>query len=326
MVVGQYNVDDSNYGLVLGNGPSSGARSNAFSVDKSGNGIFAGQVTIPETPVANTDAASKAYVDSQVGAGPNDFLTALSFSGGILTGTVSNQANPTVDLDGRYLELTGGTLMGDLTLGSPGTPVDLIMPTPGSNINLGSNTVASADNAMALGTNNTVSAAYAMAIGQSNNITGAGANQSLAAGFGNTITGIESQAFGFSNTASGDRSTARGNTNTASGANSFASGANSTASAFNSHVMGNNLENTSGASLVVGVWNEPVTNTKFQVGVGTGVNDKKNALDVRNNGHIIMEVLQQSASYSNDANAAAGGVPVGGLYKHGSGAVHIRVT
>lgn len=45
--------------------------------------------------------------------GANDFLTALSFdtATGALTGTVSNQANPTVDLDGRYA-LSSGNISG----------------------------------------------------------------------------------------------------------------------------------------------------------------------------------------------------------------------
>lgn len=39
----------------------------------------------------------------------NDFLTGLSFNtgSGVLTATVANQNNPTVDLDGRYLQLGG---------------------------------------------------------------------------------------------------------------------------------------------------------------------------------------------------------------------------
>ncbi len=51
-------------------------------------------------------------------AGANDFLTALSFdtSTGVLTGTVSNQTDPTVDLDGRYFLSSGGTIGGAVTI------------------------------------------------------------------------------------------------------------------------------------------------------------------------------------------------------------------
>jgi hypothetical protein len=51
-----------------------------------GNGDFTGQVTIPTTPVANTDAASKAYVDSVVAGG-------LVYQGGY------NATTNTPDLD-----------------------------------------------------------------------------------------------------------------------------------------------------------------------------------------------------------------------------------
>ena len=56
----------------------------------------------------------------------NDFLTALSFNTGtgVLTGTVSNQTNPTVDLDGRYAlssSIGNGTLTLATTAGLDGS-------------------------------------------------------------------------------------------------------------------------------------------------------------------------------------------------------------
>lgn len=53
-----------------------------------------------------------------VPANTNDFLTSLSFNtgSGVLTATVQNQSNVTVDLDGRYLELDGGTMTGDINM------------------------------------------------------------------------------------------------------------------------------------------------------------------------------------------------------------------
>ena len=44
----------------------------------------------------------------------NDFLTGLAFNttDGVLTATVSNQSDVTVDLDGRYFLSTGGTISG----------------------------------------------------------------------------------------------------------------------------------------------------------------------------------------------------------------------
>jgi len=62
-------------------------------VTSTGQSSFAGQVTIPETPSANTDAASKAYVDSQVTAQDLDF--------------VADGGSGSVDLDSQNLVFNG---------------------------------------------------------------------------------------------------------------------------------------------------------------------------------------------------------------------------
>ena len=54
-------------------------------VTGTGQSSFAGQVTIPATPVADTDAASKGYVDSQVGA--NNELSEVLANGNTTGGT-----------------------------------------------------------------------------------------------------------------------------------------------------------------------------------------------------------------------------------------------
>ena len=51
-----------------------------------GKGIFTDQVTIPATPVATTDAASKSYVDAQVGA--NDTLQEVTDNGNTTTNSI----------------------------------------------------------------------------------------------------------------------------------------------------------------------------------------------------------------------------------------------
>jgi hypothetical protein len=61
----------------------------------------------------------------------------------------------------------------------------------------------------------------------------------------------------------------------------------------------------------VGVWNLDTGFYKFQVGVGTSELNRKNAFSVAGTGAIIAHVLAESPSYANDAQAAAGGVPVG---------------
>jgi hypothetical protein len=172
----------------------------------------------------------------------------------------------------------------------------------------GFNTVASGDYSVSLGINTTATAMHAFVIGDNCDATAARA----------FATGINSVA-------SGESSVAHGNNNVANGNNSFVSGANSTASGFNSTALGNNLSVTSGAGTAVGVWNQDAGNYRFQVGVGTSNANRVNAFSINNSGVILAHVLKNSPSYSNDSQAAVGGVPIGGLYRHGN-VVQIRIT
>ena len=63
-----------------------------FSINTNGQATFASQVTIPATPVASTDAASKGYVDTQVGSA--DTLQEVTDNGATTTNdmTISNGA------------------------------------------------------------------------------------------------------------------------------------------------------------------------------------------------------------------------------------------
>ena len=91
---------------------------------KSLSQINLGQYTLP------TSDGSNGQVLQTNGSGtvtfatiPNKFLSGLSFdtSTGVLTATVSGGSNVTVDLDNRYLELTGGTLTGNLQINTAST-------------------------------------------------------------------------------------------------------------------------------------------------------------------------------------------------------------
>lgn len=141
-----------------------------------GTGKFTDQVTIPLTPVANTDAASKAYVDSQSGGGGGtvtEINTAGPIAGGTITtsGTISiTKADGTTDgylsstdwntfnnkssFDGQYSSLTGApTLAAVATSGDyndllnqptiptvPANIVETVTTTDGSFIDLTPNT------------------------------------------------------------------------------------------------------------------------------------------------------------------------------------------
>lgn len=67
-VSGRYNVQDNNntYSEIIGNGTGSNARSNARTLDWSGNEVLAGKLTVGAAPTANMDVTTKQYVDSAV--------------------------------------------------------------------------------------------------------------------------------------------------------------------------------------------------------------------------------------------------------------------
>lgn len=68
-VQGKYNIIDSNntYLDIVGNGTAHDARSNAYTLDWSGNGVYAGKVTVGAAPTENMDVATKQYVDTAIG-------------------------------------------------------------------------------------------------------------------------------------------------------------------------------------------------------------------------------------------------------------------
>lgn len=70
---GRYNIEDTEkiYADIVGNGASSSARSNAYTLDWNGNGWFAGKVSAgttetPATPANANDLTTKQYVDNAI--------------------------------------------------------------------------------------------------------------------------------------------------------------------------------------------------------------------------------------------------------------------
>lgn len=111
-VFGEYNVADivsgGTYGRgtyieIVGKGTSDGARSNARTLDWSGNEVLAGKLTVGTGPTENMDVATKQYVDAATaGISPNlsglsDTNIANPATGQILTydGTTSKWVNTT---------------------------------------------------------------------------------------------------------------------------------------------------------------------------------------------------------------------------------------
>ena len=80
-VFGQFNVEDSSAAFIVGNGSSS-TFSNAYTLDWSGNGIYAGKLTVGAGPTNNMDVATKQYVD-------NATVITNTLESGILIATIN---------------------------------------------------------------------------------------------------------------------------------------------------------------------------------------------------------------------------------------------
>lgn len=117
--------------------------------------------------------------------------------------------------------------------------------------------------------------------------------------------------------------------------NSVAIGNNiSIQSGANSSCFGNNLNADGGNITVVGQNNDDSVNptqgkSSFQVGVGLGQTNRKNALNVTRVPSPLFSVIYMdqlvNANYADDTAAAAAGIGLGGLY-HTNGVVKINIT
>lgn len=107
-VQGKYNIIDSNntYLDIVGNGTAHDARSNAYTLDWSGNGVYAGKVTVGAAPTANMDVATKLYVDTAMSNVSTDLV-------GLTDTTISN---PTNDQILKYDSTTSKWVNGTLAL------------------------------------------------------------------------------------------------------------------------------------------------------------------------------------------------------------------
>jgi len=173
----------------------------------------------------------------------------------------------------------------------------------------------------------TANGAAALNFGKGNSSTGQGsvamgqnltasANQSFVTGINNSVGSIYAAAFGDSNTI------------TTSSFSSFVAGtSNNTNLKSKSIVLGQGLTSQDENAVTLGRFNAtPTRNSIFVLGNGTGSGALNNAIEVTKvDSHIVLPVLQSSASYTDDTAAASGGVPIGGLYRNGN-VVQIRLT
>lgn len=149
-VVGEYNIADTGgagpsvrgtYVEIVGNGTADNARSNARTLDWSGNETLAGKLTLGADPTANMEAATKHYVDSKVSTlgtvlnykGTKSSATQLPTTGNttgdvwiitadssehVWNGSAWEEFGPTIDLSG-YATLNSPAFTGTPTAPTP---------------------------------------------------------------------------------------------------------------------------------------------------------------------------------------------------------------
>jgi hypothetical protein len=213
---------------------------------------------------------------------------------------------------------------------------------------LGCSTGGSANGAFAGGTVSNANGQFSIAYGDVANASG---RASQALGYIVNATANYSFAQGFNNTASGQDAAVFGQQNTVSGAHSISSGFLNTTKNYSSATFGSfngNVSNGVGSDqfmfgrylnvprdssgsvsngcVVVGEHNAYLNrpNVKFTVGTGPGVGAEQDSFTVLKDGNVLMEQIVNK-NFVDDAAAATGGVPVGGIY-HNSGDLKIRLT
>ena len=223
--------------------------------------------------------------------------------------------------------------------------------------------LTNSDNSISVGQGNTMTEGTACAIfGLSNTITGSNTitERCLVAGFSNSISAAKSAiVLGGSNTlnTNGGQGIILGSSNNISGTQSNDSGyilgnnvvitTDSSGDLQNAFGIGANLElengqmvlgyrNLSGTFYPAVNYNQGLGETKFVVSVGTQTGTNSNALIITEGGvtrgtasaaqvpRIVMPTIV-GFNFADDTAAAAGGIPVGGLY-HNAGELRIRLT
>jgi len=192
----------------------------------------------------------------------------------------------------------------------------------------------------AIGSNNTVTKKATVVIGSGNT---ANHENNFILGFANTTQKIQSIAVGRFNNLNSAKIVSVGHYNTSSGTtdNATSFGYLNESLHSNSHLFGINLQSSQEKEVVIGKNNDTPSNptgpnsstagANVIIGVGTGqyAGANMNAVEYYgfNDGsmQVIHKALLNASSYANDTAAAAGGVPIGGLYRHNND-VKIRLT
>jgi len=188
----------------------------------------------------------------------------------------------------------------------------------------GFSATASGDYSTAIGAEAVASGISAIALGDLALASGDGA---IASGAYSEASGSAALALGYSNTASGAYSVALGFNTSASGSYSFSSGSNTAASGLYSTATGLGTMAANPYQTSIGRFNDPSPVGQgisiYQIGIGNFL-VKENAVNVNTLGQIMLDKVV-TFNYADDAAAASGGIPVGGLY-HTNGTIKIRIV
>lgn len=106
-VEGKYNVASTQYAHIVGNGASTSSRSNAYTLDWSGNGVFAGKVTLGSNAVNSMDAVTLAQLQNSAATYTQGAGIDIS-----VNNQISVESNLSVIGDTAYLQYTTPSLAG----------------------------------------------------------------------------------------------------------------------------------------------------------------------------------------------------------------------
>ena len=229
-------------------------------------------------------------------------------------------------------------------------------------IGAGNNDIISgSDNCLAVGNNNQITddSDHSLTVGQGNELSNA--DNSICVGQQNNLTGNRLYVLGFSNSLTCASSFAMGGDNVVEGVqNQFAIGYNHNigtpggsdqkqiaigtnndiASVDQGMAIGNNLRFSTSSNYQTGVLllGKGNTNNRYDVGpfninpaviVSGGTGTDSDAIIVTNSGgnvsQVVLPEVYTTNNFVDDAAAAAGGVPIGGIY-HNAGALRIRIV
>lgn len=192
LVIGRYNVPDSNKNaFIIGNGTTD-ALKNALTVDWDGNlGLSGGIINLN----SGNSVSGENGLHGMMAIGAGNTASAYYSAAIGVSNTVSGQYSVAM--------CAGNSVSGV------------------KSVAMGQNNTVINDNSVAMGQSNTVNSSNSVAIGHNNTASG---GTSVAMGYSNTASNYFSVAIGLRNTASGDTSIAMGQSNNASGVDSVSIG------------------------------------------------------------------------------------------------------